>query len=361
MDASSSDELTSDSELDEIFESAWKKTSVSLTRDKITNKADLDPTVVSNSDPESDSEDQLPFVIDKTPARKDASTSKEEECIVLNTESHNRSDSESGGESDDGSSLFVIDKTPSAEGASTSKATTFIDDCDEGEKRLPKEKRNRGEHRNKNDRGKSDKSHSMELSSSLQVKSDPSDIYINFHSIHAPQPKYKTHIERLSKEHEEIMAKSVITPDFEKKDAIPTNEEGFRRKQKERKKAREQTKGRGWYNMPIGELTEEKKNDLIALKMRRALDPKRFYKGDDIKGLPKYFQFGTVVEDASEFYSARIPKKQQKTSIVEELMADAEFRKYNKRKYAEVQDLKAKGLGPYKGIRTTKIKRKKRK
>lgn len=55
-------------------------------------------------------------------------------------------------------------------------------------------------------------------------------------------------------------------------------------------KAREQTKGRGWYNMPIGELTEEKKNDLIALKMRRALDPKRFYKGDDIKGLPKYFQ-----------------------------------------------------------------------
>lgn len=159
MDASSSDELTSDSELDEIFESAWKKTSVSLTRDKITNKADLDSTVVSNSDPESDSEDQLSFVIDKTPTRKDASTSKEEECIVLNTESHNRSDSESGGESDDGSSLFVIDKTPSAEGVSTSKATTIIDDYDEGEKRLPKEKRNRGEHRNRNDRGKSDKSH----------------------------------------------------------------------------------------------------------------------------------------------------------------------------------------------------------
>jgi hypothetical protein len=35
-----------------------------------------------------------------------------------------------------------------------------------------------------------------------------------------------------------------------------------------------------------------------------------------------------VIEDAADFYSSRIPKKQRKSTIVEELLADAEFRKY---------------------------------
>lgn len=51
------------------------------------------------------------------------------------------------------------------------------------------------------------------------------------------------------------------------------------------------TKGRGWYNMPMAEMTEEKKNDLMVIQMRKVLDPKRFYKGPDIRGaLPKYVQ-----------------------------------------------------------------------
>ena len=51
------------------------------------------------------------------------------------------------------------------------------------------------------------------------------------------------------------------------------------------------TKGKGWYNMPATELTEDKKNELMVIQMRGALDPKRFYKGPDIRGaLPKYFQ-----------------------------------------------------------------------
>lgn len=50
-------------------------------------------------------------------------------------------------------------------------------------------------------------------------------------------------------------------------------------------------KGRGWYNMPMAEMTEEKKNDLMVIQMRKVLDPKRFYKGPDIRGaLPKYVQ-----------------------------------------------------------------------
>ena len=53
---------------------------------------------------------------------------------------------------------------------------------------------------------------------------------------------------------------------------------------------RQKTKGKGWFGLPATELDDEKKNDLLALQMRRALDPKRFYKNNDLKGLPKYYQ-----------------------------------------------------------------------
>lgn len=42
--------------------------------------------------------------------------------------------------------------------------------------------------------------------------------------------------------------------------------------------------------MKAPELTEELRNDLKALKMRSAMDPKRFYKKNDREGFPKYFQ-----------------------------------------------------------------------
>ena len=38
------------------------------------------------------------------------------------------------------------------------------------------------------------------------------------------------------------------------------------------------------------EMTEELKNDLRIVKMRAALDPKRFYKHNDMKALPKFVQ-----------------------------------------------------------------------
>lgn len=55
-------------------------------------------------------------------------------------------------------------------------------------------------------------------------------------------------------------------------------------------KEREKTKGPGWFNLPAPEVTEELKNDLHVLKMRSALDPKHFYKKNDMEVLPKYFQ-----------------------------------------------------------------------
>ena len=40
------------------------------------------------------------------------------------------------------------------------------------------------------------------------------------------------------------------------------------------------------------------------------------------------FQVGTVVDSPVDFYHSRIPKKDRKRTMVEELLADAEFRQY---------------------------------
>ncbi len=47
------------------------------------------------------------------------------------------------------------------------------------------------------------------------------------------------------------------------------------------------------------------KRDLRLLRLRGVMDPKRFYKSADQTKFPKYFQFGTVVEGPTEFYSGQ--------------------------------------------------------
>ena len=43
-----------------------------------------------------------------------------------------------------------------------------------------------------------------------------------------------------------------------------------------------------------------------------------------------------------DFYSDRITKKDRKKTLVDELLADAEFKKFSKRKYVEIIDEKSK-------------------
>lgn len=54
--------------------------------------------------------------------------------------------------------------------------------------------------------------------------------------------------------------------------------------------------------MKAPEVTEELKNDIQVVQMRSALDPKHFYKRNEMKAIPKYFevQFTTLVEFSSE-------------------------------------------------------------
>ncbi|KAK7145749.1 hypothetical protein R3I93_013472 [Phoxinus phoxinus] len=166
-------------------------------------------------------------------------------------------------------------------------------------------------------------------------------LYISFDGGKLKNPFNSSRTQKNPNNHDELLKKSVIVPDFEKKDAVPPYNESKNAAKHKRKAEREKTSGDGWFNMKAPELTEELKNDLKAQQMRSAMDPKRFYKKNDREGFPKYFQVGTVVDSPVDFYNSRIPKKQRKRTIVEELLADAEFRSYNKRKYQEIMTEKA--------------------
>lgn len=89
--------------------------------------------------------------------------------------------------------------------------------------------------------------------------------------------------------------------------------------------------------MPATEITDELKHDMEIIQMRSVLDPKHFYKKNDLKVLPKYFQVGTVQSSPLDYYNERGERKNKKKTIVDELMADAQFQRYNKRKYTEIQ------------------------
>jgi len=128
-----------------------------------------------------------------------------------------------------------------------------------------------------------------------------------------------------------------------------------KKKMKKLKKAeREKNKGKDWFNMPALELTEERRNDLELLQMRGVLDPKRHYKRSDKEGLPKYFQIGTVVDNAADFYTDRVPNKARKSTMVDELLADAEFKKFQKRKYVEIIKDKERNSGKRKFTKKNK-------
>lgn len=181
---------------------------------------------------------------------------------------------------------------------------------------------------------------STSIDTGLKLK-DIGGLYISFDAAKPnPGPSFLQKMKKGHKKADELLKNSVITPDFEKKECVPSHKELLQQLKKQRKEERDKSSGRGWFDMKAPELTDELKNDLKALKMRSAMDPKRFYKKNDRDGFPKYFQVGTVVDSSIDFYHSRIPKKERKRTLVEELLADAEFRRYNKKKFQEIMSEK---------------------
>ncbi|XP_059197919.1 deoxynucleotidyltransferase terminal-interacting protein 2 [Centropristis striata] len=171
-------------------------------------------------------------------------------------------------------------------------------------------------------------------------------LYINFDG--SKSKPVSSSLQKLKEKRiqDEVMKKSVMGPDFEKKDAVPPYTESKQAVKLKHRMEREKSTGGGWFNMKAPEISQELKGDLQVLKMRGSMDSKRFYKKNDRDGFPKYFQVGTVVDNAVDFYHSRIPKKDRKRTMAEELLADAEFRQNNKKKYQNiVMEKAAQGAG----------------
>lgn len=101
-----------------------------------------------------------------------------------------------------------------------------------------------------------------------------------------------------------------------------------------KKKTPDLSAGAGWFKMMSSEVTDQVKTDMALIRNRNYLDPKRFYKKSDKFG--KHVQVGTVIEGSAEYYSSRLTKKERRSNLVEEIMADPESSAYAKRKYKKM-------------------------
>ncbi|KAF2969241.1 hypothetical protein GQX73_g4359 [Xylaria multiplex] len=101
--------------------------------------------------------------------------------------------------------------------------------------------------------------------------------------------------------------------------------------------------GPQWFNLPATDLTPELRRDLQLLKMRDVLDPKRHYKKDTSRALPEFSQIGTVIPGPTDYFNARITKKERKRTLLEEVLATEDTTRRFKNKYGEIQAIKTSG------------------
>ncbi|RYC63379.1 hypothetical protein CHU98_g2806 [Xylaria longipes] len=107
--------------------------------------------------------------------------------------------------------------------------------------------------------------------------------------------------------------------------------------------------GPQWFNLPATDLTPELRRDLQLLKMRDVLDPKRHYKKDTTRAIPEFSQVGTVIPGPTDYFSARMTKKDRKRTLLEDVLETEDTTRRFKSKYGEIQAAKTSGKkGHYK-------------
>jgi len=125
---------------------------------------------------------------------------------------------------------------------------------------------------------------------------------------------------------------------------------------KEKKALKNMTAGSDWFDLPAPAEADLPRlyREVEALRLRNQLDPKRFYRKDEgegkgIKGLPKYFAIGTIVPSSTPFGTAsadNLTRSHRKRTLVDELVDDAEAKRYAKKKFTELQGVRgARGRG----------------
>ncbi|TFY78526.1 hypothetical protein EWM64_g5485 [Hericium alpestre] len=121
---------------------------------------------------------------------------------------------------------------------------------------------------------------------------------------------------------------------------------------KEKKALKNKTAGPDWFDLPAPAEADLPRlhREVEALRLRNQLDPKRFYRkeegeGKGIKGLPKHFAIGTIIPTSMPFGTTsgdNLSRAERKRTLVDELVDDAEARRYAKRKFSELQTSRGK-------------------
>ena len=108
--------------------------------------------------------------------------------------------------------------------------------------------------------------------------------------------------------------------------------------------------------MPQTTLSPGVKSDLHLLKLRSVLDPQRHYRSESIRpSAPQFSQLGQIIQGPTEYFSSRLPNKERKRTLVEEVLANEQFTSRFKRKYNEIQASKTSGKKAYyKNLKATK-------
>ncbi|KAF7545908.1 hypothetical protein G7Z17_g8800 [Cylindrodendrum hubeiense] len=116
------------------------------------------------------------------------------------------------------------------------------------------------------------------------------------------------------------------------------------------------TAGSQWFDLPKTELTPEFKRDWQLLRMRGILDPKHQKKALRASA-PEYSHVGEIIAGPTEFYSARLTRKERKGTLLEEVMSSHDGTKFST-KYAGIQKQKTSGKkGFYKKVVAQRRKR----
>lgn len=118
------------------------------------------------------------------------------------------------------------------------------------------------------------------------------------------------------------------------------------------------TKKSDWFLLPKPDdrRRNEMQRDLLLIKHRAALDPKRHYKKEKWT-VPERFAVGTIVEAAHEWHNGRLTNRERKSTILETLMQNEESSRYFKRKFTEIQKQKSSGKrGHYKAMKAKRHK-----
>ena len=138
---------------------------------------------------------------------------------------------------------------------------------------------------------------------------------------------------------ETLMKKSVINDSSFYQCKTEEPQKSKRALKRFRQEIRERTAGKNWFYMKPSELTDADLIDRELLSMRDVVYSDRFYKKSSLKisSLSKYVQVGTWQKSPLDFYSDRRQfKGSRNKTLVDSLMADADFKKSNREKYLKV-------------------------